>query len=430
MEDPAAIHILTSGKSPRLEYVAGFLSAALQTPFVVKQFSNAANATDDSYSCIIQYGDQPVPGACSIFAAGLLHETGIRDFEPEVIRHGDQTLLFPAPSGFDVPFDIFSAVFYLLSRYEEYLPFTPDGYGRFEAAQSHAFRHNYLEEPVVDQWLEILKTMLAGKYPDRIFPARVFRFVSTVDIDRPWAYLHRGFIRTAGGIIRDALRLEPAALLFRLQVLRGKHPDPYDTFEYIRQTEDKFGFRSLYFFLPGNYGGNDDNYAVGSPHFRELITRTASLATVGIHPSCKSTRNTRILEREFLRFSQLLGKKPEFSRQHFLLLHLPDTYRQLIKLGIQGDYSMGYASQPGFRAGTCSPFRFYDIPEEHATSLVVSPFAFMDVTLRQYLSLSPTEALDRLFRIIDRIKKVNGTFISLWHNESLSDRGVWKGWRI
>jgi hypothetical protein len=430
MEDPAAIPIFTTGASPRLEYVAGFLSATLQVPFVVTPFTDNGNNTDNSNTCLIHYGGLPVSGAYNIFAAGLLHETGTRNFEPGVIMHGDQTLLFPAPPGFDIPFDIFSAIFYLLSRYEEYQPFTPDGYGRFEAGQSHAFRHNYLEEPVVDQWLEMLKTTLTGKYRDRIFPSRVFRFVSTVDIDRPWAYLHRGLVRTAGGMLKEALSMDPAALLFRLQVLCGKHPDPYDTFEYIRQSEDRFGFRSLYFFLSGNYGGNDDNYAIGSPHFRDLVKRTASVTTVGIHPSCKSSHDTRILEKEFERFSQLIGKKPDISRQHFLLLNLPGTYRQLIHLGIRADYSMGYASHPGFRAGTCSPFRFYDLPEEHTTSLVIFPFAFMDVTLRQYLSLSADEALNHIIRIIDRTKAVQGTFISLWHNESLSDRGIWKGWKI
>ncbi|HJZ38746.1 MAG TPA: polysaccharide deacetylase family protein [Bacteroidales bacterium] len=430
METPAAIQILTSGISPRLEYIAGFLSSTLQIPFTVTPLPDAGNMRDVSSACEIHYGGQPVSGAFNIFAAGLLHENGIRKFEPGVVKQGDQTLLFPAPAGFDMPFDIFSAIFYLLSRYEEYLPFTPDEHGRFEASQSHAFHHNYLEEPLVDQWLEILKTALTGKFPERDIPSREFRFISTVDIDRPWAYLQRGLVRSAGGLLKDALRADASAFRFRLQVLLGKSPDPYDTFEYIRQTEDRFGFRSLYFFLSGNYGGNDDNYAVESLHFRDLIKHTASGTTVGIHPSCKSFRNIRIYKKEFERFSQLLGKKPEISRQHFLLLHLPDTYRHLINMGIREDYSMGYASRPGFRAGTCSPFRFYDLPGEHTTTLVVFPFAFMDVTLRQYLSHTPDEALNHIIRIIDRIKTVHGTCISLWHNESLSDRGIWKGWRI
>ena len=29
----------------------------------------------------------------------------------------------------------------------------------------------------------------------------------------------------------------------------------------------------------------------------------------------------------------------------------------------------------------------------------------------------------------DEVKKVKGQFTSIWHNESLSDKDVWKGWR-
>ena len=37
--------------------------------------------------------------------------------------------------------------------------------------------------------------------------------------------------------------------------------------------------------------------------------------------------------------------------------------------------------------------------------------------------------LDEIKNIINQVKSVNGTFISLWHNESLSDQKRWKGWR-
>jgi hypothetical protein len=97
---------------------------------------------------------------------------------------------------------MFSAVFYLISRYEEYLPFEPDQYGRFEAGQSLAFRHHFLEEPIVDQWIEMFKSVLTGKYPELHFPAREFRFISTFDVDRPWAYLHKGIWRTLRGLVR------------------------------------------------------------------------------------------------------------------------------------------------------------------------------------------------------------------------------------
>jgi hypothetical protein len=125
----------------------------------------------------------------------------------------------------------------------------------------------------------------------------------------------------------------------------------------------------------------------------------------------------------------VLGQKPIASRQHFVLLTLPDTYRRLLELGIKEDYSMGFASFPGFRAGTSLPFRFYDLREECETGLLIHPFQAMDVTLQQYLRLTPGEATARIEALIRKIKAVRGTFTSLWHNESLSGQGIWKGWR-
>jgi hypothetical protein len=98
-------------------------------------------------------------------------------------------------------------------------------------------------------------------------------------------------------------------------------------------------------------------------------------------------------------------------------------------MGIKEDYSMGYASCSGFRAGTCTSFLFYDLVSDCETNLVIHPFLVMDVTLKQYLGLNPGEALDRIYRLVEIVKAVNGTFTSLWHNESLSEHGVWKGWR-
>ena len=89
---------------------------------------------------------------------------------------------------------------------------------------------------------------------------------------------------------------------------------------------------------------------------------------------------------------------------------------------------MGYSEVLGFRAGTCTPFRFYDLELETSTDLMVYPFALMDRTLNDYLSLSPDEAIKRVEQVAKEVKAVGGTLISIWHNESLSDELEWKGW--
>ena len=63
------------------------------------------------------------------------------------------------------------------------------------------------------------------------------------------------------------------------------------------------------------------------------------------------------------------------------------------------------------------------------TPLMVYPFAVMDATLKYYMQMKPEESLQHIDDLVRQVKAVNGTFISLWHNETLSDEGLWAGWR-
>ena len=431
MKAAPAIKIVCSKATPRLTYVAGFLSEnALGTgvDIVPDQAGKTVQDLIEAGNVVIYYGHEPMEGTFSVFSTGLTEEQGITPHVPSASRTNRQTILFPAPDGFDLPFDLFSAIFYLLSRYEEYLPHQKDQHGRFEANQSHAFQYGYLMEPVIDQWLVMLKTLLKKKYPALYLPSRKFSFVSTIDIDNPWAILNRGIVRTAGGLLKALLKLHFREWQYRIRVLKRKQPDRFDTYDCILKLEKQYGFRSLFFFLMGNYGKNDTNYAINSGPFRNLLNSLKSSRLIGIHPSYKSNQSPNILKAEIERFADLLGKKPEISRQHFLLLRIPETFRTLISHDVQTDYSMGYATHVGFRAGTSLPFRFYDLIREEETGLLLHPFVVMDVTLRQYMGLSPDQARERIETLLEKVKTTGGNFTSLWHNESISDYGEWKGW--
>ncbi len=152
-------------------------------------------------------------------------------------------------------------------------------------------------------------------------------------------------------------------------------------------------------------------------------------AQIGIHPSYYTNEQPNLLHKEIKNLESVVNKDITQSRQHFLRLNLPDTYRNLIDEDITDDYSMGYAALPGFRAGICSPYNFYDLDIEVETKLRVHPFMVMDGTLKDYMKLTPTDAIETIKKLIEEVKKVDGTFSSLWHNESLSDEQRWKGWR-
>ena len=217
----------------------------------------------------------------------------------------------------------------------------------------------------------------------------------------------------------------------RRAVLAEKEKDPYDTYEYIdsvvKNNTDKFKF----FFLLGDYGKYDKNVSFKNSSFCELIQKISSKYDIGVHPSFQtgSKNGAKKTIKELKRLQKITGVQITKSRQHFLRLKFPDTYRQLLNAGILEDYTMGYADQTGFRAGICTPFNFYDLEKETTTNLVVLPFQIMDITLRDYMKLSPDEAFQEIEKIMMVVKQVNGTFVSIWHNETITDSGDWKGYR-
>jgi hypothetical protein len=426
MENADQIIICCPLVTPRITYTANFIFSHAGTGC---RFISESDIQNINGMLVINYNRVPRKGMFNIFSSGLLEEKGLHHVRPNVVKTEGLPSLFPAPEGFNLTFDIFSAIFYLISRYEEYQPFNPDQFGRFEASQSLLYRHQMLEVPLVDQWMLLLFNLLVKKYPYLRFASWQFSFQSTIDIDNPWAYQHKGYLRTCGGIIKALLKGNRYGLQNRLAVLTGHAKDPYDSYDIIHAIEKRYDFQSVFFFLLGDYGGPDSNYSLHTPHFRKLIGAISKKNDSGIHPSFRSNNNPALLEREFKLFRELCGKTAIRSRQHFLVQHFPDTFRNLIKMGIMHDYSMGYASHTGFRAGTTKPFRFYDLTTEQETGLVMHPFVVMDVTLQQHLGLAPEEALKKIQSLVEKIKAVNGTFTSLWHNESIADQGIWKGWR-
>jgi hypothetical protein len=186
--------------------------------------------------------------------------------------------------------------------------------------------------------------------------------------------------------------------------------------------------RPIYFFLLADEGKYDRNLPYTNPAIRDLVKTTQKQYHVGIHPGMSSNQSLHTLEAEKKRLEQLTGQACTKSRQHYLYLRFPETYQRLINAGIQEDYSMGYASQVGFRAGTCLPFRFYDLEKEAVTELTVVPFAFMDATLHLYLGLNEQASLEKVQGLVNEIRRVNGLCMSLWHNETLGGMWHWEQW--
>ena len=420
--------IYTSSVSNRLRYIANLMvKQMLGLDVRLTASSEEFNGYDGPK---ISYSKAPVSEGIFIESSELLFETGIRTFTVRSSVIDGIPVLFESSDPLSaLHFDPFAAAFYMVSRYEEYLPHKKDSFGRYQVSESIAWKAQFLEVPVVHHWAGMLEKLLCRHYPWLKFQPPAYKYVPTIDIDHAWCYLGRSFTRTLGGFTRSCLNGRFREIIDRLKVLAGMAPDPYNNYSFITSVHEPFANNPLYFILFADYGGNDNNVSINSWAFRRLLINLDQHGKVGLHPSLTSGKHLSKFEDEYNGLCEVLNRNVTLSRQHFLKLSMPGTYRTLIESGITDDFSMGYASHSGFRAGIAISFPFYDLAKDEETSLVIHPVTLMDVTMRDYLRLSKVESLEKIEKMIQTIRAVNGEFVSLWHNESLGDNGRWEGWR-
>lgn len=362
-------------------------------------------------------------------AHDLLFETGISVKKLSYFEYEGEKAFFGCHSKNAIlPFDPFAASFFLVSRYEEYLPHIRDEHGRFQARESEAFKEGFLQKALVNRWANKIGEILFKHFPEINLRKPVYLFKPSFDIDAAYAFKHKGMTRALGGFYNSFKRRSYSEIKLRLLVLMNKVKDPFDTFDYLLNLQKIHDFRPYYFFLMADYGPRDKNIPVNNRQFLRLIKWIADYSEVGIHPSYASGENPQKLEIEINRLSKVLHQDITRSRQHFLRLEFPITYRNLINMEITDDFSMGYPDQPGFRASICSPFYFYDLDLDMETHLRIHPFAVMDGTLHDYMQLTPGQSIEIIDALIKEIKQVGGTFIPLWHNQTLNNQDEWKGW--
>ena len=378
------------------------------------------------------YGPHRVGDTLHIKSCDLLFETSISEQEPRPFQRDGQWRLFPVYGrDLDFDFDMLAATFFMVSRYEEYLPHREDVHGRFMPQDSVAYQAGFLHLPVVDQWACMLRSALAERYPDVELPWRNYRFVQTVDIDAAWCYLHKGLYRTVIGTLRDALwRHNWDEVRRRFRVLFGRERDPFDTFDYIIGLSERSRDSYLIFFsLLADYGQYDKPASYHDVHHRELLQHLGDHAKVGIHPGYGSLDNPQQVDTEVHRLEEILHRTIVRARYHFLRLRLPDSYRVLLHAGIRHDYTMGFADAIGFRAGISVQYPFYDLERDLESQLTVHPFCVMDTTMQKYLKLTPDEAIAEYHRLIAELRRVDGVYCCIVHNQNLGELYGWQGWR-
>jgi len=420
--------------TPRLRYILNFIGNEISgKPFEV---TTNVDTFHDYTGPKINYSSNIISKSeYRIKNTDLLFESSVKDqpiacFETSArFPNGPVYKAFFRTEG-DFAFDIFAASFYLLSRYEEYMPHQKDIYGRYAHENSLAFKEGFLQLPLVNIWLEDFKWSVREKFPEFVIRHSSFKLITTYDIDEAFCYKHKQWWRTAGGLFRSMVNGQWSMVSERINVLCGKKSDPYDAFEWMNLVNESNGIKPIYFFLvAGKTAGYDKNILPSKRSMQKLIREHSDLYTIGIHPSWQSGDDPEKLKFEILKLAHISGKQIQSSRQHYIRMTMPLTYRQLIHLGIESEFSMGYGSINGFRASVALPFYWYDLEKEHQTKLLLYPFCFMDANSFYEQKLSAQQTIDELKHYYDTARSLNGTMVTIWHNNFLGTSKMFAGWR-
>ncbi len=418
------ILIYTQKLTPRISYI--FKHICLRILGVDVLFTSVIEEFISHTGPKISYGKKPLGNELFFQSYGLLEQQGFESIEITVKKWGDTFGFFSVSTQSHLPFDIFSASFYMISRYEEYLPHVKDETGRFMASESLAFNEGFLHQPVVDIWTYIFKEKLLEAFPEMIFPEKKLTVHPVIEAAQPYAYKQKGIFRSFVGYVNNFFQGKFRNIIARTQVISGLKRDPLDTFKWIVNKATRSKFNLTVFFLLGNSLIFDESMNTHRQKFKMLIKYVSDYKEVGLIFSFSALGNYEMLKSEKRRMEEITNRSLGSSMNSEYLVNLPDIYRHLVELEVKKDYTMVFRDTVGFRAGTCTPFLFYDLDYEIKTPLVVHPVA---MTTSAFQKKYASDIEKTVNSTIAAVAKVNGTFTMIFSNKDFASTENNKVWR-
>ncbi|WP_310991126.1 DUF7033 domain-containing protein [Aequorivita marina] len=416
--------IYTKKLTPRISYI--FKHIGLRILGIDLTFTSGIEEFIAHSGPKISYGKKPMGNELFFQSYGLLEQQGIESVDVTVKKWNDTYGFFSVSSSSALPFDIFSSSFYMITRYEEYLPQVKDEMGRFMASESLAYKEGFLEQPIVDIWAYLLKDKLLEVYPEMEFPEKKITIHPIIEAVQPYAYKQKGLFRSVVGYINSFFKAEFRKIIARTQAIVGLKRDPLDTFKWIVNIATRSNFELTIFFLLGNSLSFNESMNTHRQKFKMLIKYVADYKEVGLVFSYNSLRNYELLKNEKRRMQEITNRALVSSMNAEFVVNLPDIYRHLVELQVKRDFTMTFREENGFRAGTCTPFLFYDLDYEVKTPLIIHPPAMSTAAFQQkYVS----DIEKTVLNAVEAVEKVNGTFTMIFSNKDFSPIEENKVWR-
>ena len=340
-------------------------------------------------------------------------------------------------SGAQINYDILGLTYWMLNRIEEIGSTELDNHGRFPATSSHAFKHGYLDRPIVDEWLFVLGQVIQRVWPSIEIQKHHFTMKVSHDVDSPSLYAFKPWktiIRMMGGHLlkrRDVKALLQAPFI---KITTGKqlHPqDPHNTFDWIMSLSEKQGLKSAFYFICGHSSDKDADYIPEDPRIQALMQEIHQRGhEIGLHPSYGTYQKPELIYQEAERLRKvckLAGVEQETygGRMHYLRWEHPTTLQAWEDADMSYDTTLSYADRPGFRCGTCFEYPAFNPLTQKQLNIKIRPLITMECTIiaERYMNLGYTEkTFEKFLELKNNCRKMKGCFTLLWHNSHFTNK--------
>ena len=404
--DNPEVIVYSEIKCNRLIYVLDFIfNRIAQKKYVL---TNDIVFFQQSDKVKINYSENLIRDVINVFPLSLIKDKGIdRSYSPN-FKVQKEGFYFE---------DIFSKVFYYLSRYEEAQKnFFPDKHQRFEISviNHKEFYSSPLVDVAVHQFFQYIQ-----RYYNTFQIPYFYEVIYTFDLDNILAFRGKSIWRSAGALLKHISKKEWLLLKKRINVLFNNIKDPLeDIYDFIEILSEKHPV--IFFVLCRSNTAYDRAASINDEETKRILNHLKGFAHIGVHPSYYSYNNEELIRKEKSILESVIQQRVIASRQHYLRIDISITPKLLINQGFEYDFTMGFASAAGWRAGTSYPFYYYDFDTESATSLLLVPFVFMDGAYFNYQQVPIDNALNQIRVIEKQVQDTGGYFIPLFHEMTLS----------
>ena len=270
-----------------------------------------------------------------------------------------------------LPVDLFATHFFACSRVEEYAfpRESLDSWGLMPEKLHLAVRDGVHHMPFLDLNLKELFQLL-GVYRDSV--ENGFEISVSYDFDVHQKFSSpREFLRTlARLVIKNPMALIPYTVDMIKSILLCR--DPYD----VRRMPLSDG--TPCFLIVGGKHPFDPPILEKS-RLQTIISELESNGCViGFHPSYLASVVPSLFEVELAILQGLCSGKITKSRSHFLHQDPRITHVLFEAADLKEDWTMGFNTEIGFRAGTCYPYHSFDLSNDGIRDLLIVPFSMMD----------------------------------------------------